>query len=743
MSSFPVLITGHSQAKYFKQYLSLSGTNVLSHSGFRIDQMFNELQPTIDNYNTVVLHVGANDLSRGSSVKTLLRKYQQLTSDIWHSNPTADIIISGVLPRADNQFPGALVRTNFLTELNQRARLLNTKLQLLATRVPRLHYVGHPSFAQKGTIKRHLLSRDGLHLSYRGSLTVVKDIENAIRHLRKTKDTHDSIWDLPTPTPTSTPKAPTPMPDPTEPAVDQTLYRTALLTLPIRTPTPKSVPTSTGIQVIEEWPALPRHVPSHQILFLSHLPPLLTACLPPLLTAHPHPLLTACLTPILTACLPPLLTACLPPPLLTACLPQLLTACLPPLLTACLPPLLTAHPLPLLTVYLPPLLITHRRLLLTLPSIATTPSVNSPVTTTPTANTPPVLIGGGVSLFSYRSYSSECHWKCDQYQWLHYGSKSVTINSVVLEKKFYKIRLPGSKGQIEGRGRNRAVGSLQFKRTAYNFKDNRNLVLVHYEGDETVYTPLSHGNVKNKINPPEFIRTAPSVLQTIEKEVSSGLKTAMDVYRDNITNSDIPGVQQGVLNARNVKQVENIVRKVNEQKRIGKDDIYNLMLLAYHMEGYIHEITVFPDLTAIIALPEMISIVNQLLDVNTEEDIPFQFFYDTTFKLGDFYVSPLVFRNIIFEDRPIMPVAFLIHGRKKEKMHSKFFEFVSSVFPKLNRKCVPFVTDREPGLVNAIEKNFPNSDVIMCWNHLITDAKFNLHKMGADQENIAFYLSNI
>jgi hypothetical protein len=68
------------------------------------------------------------------------------------------------------------------------------------------------------------------------------------------------------------------------------------------------------------------------------------------------------------------------------------------------------------------------------------------------------------------------------------------------------------------------------------------------------------------------------------------------------------------------------------------------------MEGYIHEITVFPDLTAIIALPEMIFIVNQLLDVKTETDEHFVFFYDTTIKLGDFYVSPLVFRDIIFED---------------------------------------------------------------------------------------------
>jgi hypothetical protein len=44
-------------------------------------------------------------------------------------------------------------------------------------------------------------------------------------------------------------------------------------------------------------------------------------------------------------------------------------------------------------------------------------------------------------------------------------------------------------------------------------------------------------------------------------------------------------------------------------------------------EGYIHEVT---------ALPEMISLVNQLLDVTTEDDVPFIFFYDTTFKLGKF-----------------------------------------------------------------------------------------------------------
>ena len=68
------------------------------------------------------------------------------------------------------------------------------------------------------------------------------------------------------------------------------------------------------------------------------------------------------------------------------------------------------------------------------------------------------------------------------------------------------------------------------------------------------------------------------MLKTIEDQVNSGEKTAMEIYRENISDHSIPGIQQGVLNARNVKQVENIVRKVNEQKRISKDDIQSCVV---------------------------------------------------------------------------------------------------------------------------------------------------------------------
>ncbi|CAC5360015.1 unnamed protein product [Mytilus coruscus] len=173
MSSFPVLIAGHSQAKYFNQYLSLSETNVLSYSGFRIDQMFNELQPTIDNYNTV----SRQPIPRGTSA---------------HQLP------NGTQPESS--------ATQYQTTVTS---YLSTKTPLRWSPVirPERYYPETPYQSRWSSSKLPWY-------------IVVKDIESAIRHLRKTKDTHDSIWDLPTPTPTSTPtptpKAPTPMPDPTE-----------------------------------------------------------------------------------------------------------------------------------------------------------------------------------------------------------------------------------------------------------------------------------------------------------------------------------------------------------------------------------------------------------------------------------------------------------------------------------------------------------------------------------------------
>jgi lysophospholipase L1-like esterase len=173
MSSIPVLIAGHSQAKYFDKYLSVSNVFVVSFSGYRIDQMFAEIQPLVINYNFIILHVGANDLSRGSPVDQVLTKYQTLVQSIWSTNPKAQVILSGVLPRAQNNFPHAILRTDWLQDYNKRARELNSILTKIASTHHQLTYIGHSNFVcngDYGVLQCHLLSTDGLHLSLREHL---------------------------------------------------------------------------------------------------------------------------------------------------------------------------------------------------------------------------------------------------------------------------------------------------------------------------------------------------------------------------------------------------------------------------------------------------------------------------------------------------------------------------------------------------------------------------------------------
>ena len=94
----------------------------------------------------------------------------------------------------------------------------------------------------------------------------------------------------------------------------------------------------------------------------------------------------------------------------------------------------------------------------------------------------------------------------------------------------------------------------------------------------------------------------------------------MKVYRNLSTKPNIVGDHHGVLNPRNLKQVKNHQAKVRQEKKLGKDDIYNLILLAHHLDGFVSDITVYPDLHTIfvlfVVLPEIMDTFIELLQSN-------------------------------------------------------------------------------------------------------------------------------
>lgn len=83
----------------------------------------------------------------------------------------------------------------------------------------------------------------------------------------------------------------------------------------------------------------------------------------------------------------------------------------------------------------------------------------------------------------------------------------------------------------------------------------------------------------------------------------------------------------------------------------------------------------YPDLDVVAGSKGILDELNSIIKLKDSELL---FSYDTTFSLGEFYVSPLVFKNILFENNPLMAALFLIHERKLEEIHNIFFRTLSS-----------------------------------------------------------------
>ena len=150
------------------------------------------------------------------------------------------------------------------------------------------------------------------------------------------------------------------------------------------------------------------------------------------------------------------------------------------------------------------------------------------------------------------------------------------------------------------------------------------------------------------------------------------------VYKKMVVKS-MSGEDQPILNPRDLQQVSNIKKRVDKANRLSHDDLYNLVELSYHLSDFVRNVTIFPDLLCMAASSNLLQELDRLLHLKSTE--PVTLFYDTTFNISDFYVSPLTVKHMLFKKNPSIPVAFLIHERKYQRHHELFFETLSELVP--------------------------------------------------------------
>ncbi|RWS22943.1 uncharacterized protein B4U80_13462, partial [Leptotrombidium deliense] len=329
--------------------------------------------------------------------------------------------------------------------------------------------------------------------------------------------------------------------------------------------------------------------------------------------------------------------------------------------------------------------------------------------------------GGEVYVFQLTS-ADDKDYRTDGYTWKNCGTTTITTEKGKYKKTYYQIiTKPGTK----------PVYTDEFKKEIIvkdTFEENKdNFVITHYMGNEKIAQDMPHGNSKKTDRP--FHSSKPSTKRSI-KESLVNISAPKKVYQSLIQDENMTEVEdeaEVISKPRNIKQVQNFLYAKKLAERISKDDIYNLYELAQHdFEETILEIKIHPELIIVFTHPVIITLANRLIrESYIDAELPQLLSYDTTFNLGDFFVSVLVMRNTDLVDDPMFPVMFMNHNQQYAQN-------------------IAVVTDREKAITNTIKKTGTiGNNLLLCENHILQDVKHFLKTVGGKKDDFAAYIQTI
>ena len=293
------------------------------------------------------------------------------------------------------------------------------------------------------------------------------------------------------------------------------------------------------------------------------------------------------------------------------------------------------------------------------------------------------LSGGEVYLYQATSPATRNDWRSDGHRWENNGTSKLPRSRPIIAKIYFYLK----KDNLVSKDFTKSVFMLP------NPDSPNPRLLIHYQGDEKLSVAQAHGNAK--VQTKLSFRTQPSTLKSLEKR-AQGADQPGKIYKEEVAKQTEANAV--IAQPRNLKQVQNMKAKTVQDNRLSRDAITNVHELAYSAPGFVRYISTFPDLVVVVGTPDMTNELNDVLKLKSMDQL---LSYDTTFSLGEFYVSPLLFRHIAFNDNPILLAGCLIHERKFQAHHEIFFKTILKGVQ--HGKSVPIVTDEEAALINAIE----------------------------------------
>ena len=296
---------------------------------------------------------------------------------------------------------------------------------------------------------------------------------------------------------------------------------------------------------------------------------------------------------------------------------------------------------------------------------------------------------------------------------------------------------------------------------AYWIEESHEYVFIHYVGNDTVAVDFVHGNNRDKKSRPH-VMTNRSVRDKIREqgyhnEMPSNIYKNMTV--DNISNNE--NIQNILVNApRNNKQCSNLKFLAKNKSLLTQDQWWNALCQAYEYQDgdFVKSFNIFPNLESTVVHPGLQNDLNfifkYLYEVKNSEHPPtkssFSMFYDDTYEIGPFLVTPITFINIMMEDpkndnkAPTQPAGFFIHELRCTDAYVHNLGIMAECFPHLKTEKVPFIIDGDDALKKAIEKTTAGF-VVRCHNHIGTNIKDQCYKqkLRMSASEMDFYKNQI
>ena len=253
------------------------------------------------------------------------------------------------------------------------------------------------------------------------------------------------------------------------------------------------------------------------------------------------------------------------------------------------------------------------------------------------------------------------------------------------------------------------------------------LVQYWFEGPEVEVKPKPHGNSKS--SHPYFLtaESAKAHLKAMAK--SETPKSIMQIATQE---------HGGEIGAKGLNKIPRNLQQLKNYRRNEKKDtnvLYSVMLQCKVCEGkseaFVRDVKAAPEPQCVLFSDWQISDLERFLTGHGEYSI---LTADTTYNLGDFYVTPTTYQHLLLEDvatgkHPTFLGPVLIHQRKNFSAFNYFASTLVGHSKKL-QEIRAFGTDGDIALVDALAHNFPSAKHLRCFLHLKRNIAEKLKERG-------------